>query len=205
MKRACRHNRCAPPPPLAREGVTAAKIPPEQRALARRDTSTSPASGRGKWKSRRRHALRPTSAIVAFIAASLGLSLHTKAEEPVPYKIVGDGIPASLTGSPGDAARGRTLVLARTTTCILCHSGPFPETRFQGDLAPDLAGAGNRWTASQLRLRLVDASRFNAETIMPSYYRSDGLVRVGRNFVGKPILSATEIEDIVAFLATLRD
>ncbi|MCJ9733425.1 sulfur oxidation c-type cytochrome SoxX [Bradyrhizobium sp. PRIMUS42] len=141
--------------------------------------------------------------IAALIAASLACA--ASANELVPYKIVGDGIPASLTGSPGDAARGRTLVLARTTTCILCHSGPFPETRFQGDLAPDLTGAGNRWTASQLRLRLVDASRFNAQTIMPSYFRNDGFVRVGRNFAGKPILSTAEIEDIVAFLATLRD
>ena len=120
-------------------------------------------------------------------------------------KIVGSGVPESLTGSPGDATRGRALVLDRSTTCILCHSGPFPETRFQGDLAPDLSGAGNRWTASQLRLRLVDAAHFNPDTIMPSYYRNDGLVRVGRNFAGKPILSAAEIEDIVAFLAALRD
>jgi sulfur-oxidizing protein SoxX len=128
-----------------------------------------------------------------------------RADELVAYTIVGDGIPASLTGAPGDAGRGRALVLARTTTCILCHSGPFPETRFQGDLAPDLTGAGNRWSTSQLRLRLVDASRFNADTIMPSYYRNEGLARVGRSFAGKPILSAAEIEDIVAFLATLRD
>ncbi|PDT90454.1 sulfur oxidation c-type cytochrome SoxX [Bradyrhizobium sp. Y36] len=143
--------------------------------------------------------------IAALIAASLALSWAASAEELVPYKIAGDGIPISLTGAPGEAARGRALVLARTTTCILCHSGPFPETRFQGDLAPDLTGVGNRWTASQLRLRLVDASRFNAQTIMPSYYRNERLVRVGRNFAGKPILSAAEIEDIVAFLATLRD
>jgi sulfur-oxidizing protein SoxX len=123
----------------------------------------------------------------------------------VPYKIVGDTIPEPLTGKPGDPAHGRELMLARTTTCILCHSGPFPEARFQGDLAPDLAGTGNWWSAGQLRLRLVDASRFNPQTIMPSYYRNDGLVRVGRNLAGKPILSAAEIEDIVAFLATLRD
>ncbi|MCK1745411.1 sulfur oxidation c-type cytochrome SoxX [Bradyrhizobium sp. 139] len=140
----------------------------------------------------------------ALIVVSLALTYGASAEQLAPYNIVGDGIVESLTGAPGDAARGRALVLARTTTCILCHSGPFPETRFQGDLAPDLTAAGNRWTASQLRLRLVDASRFNPETIMPSYYRTDGLVRVGRNFAGKPILSATEIEDIVAFLATLR-
>lgn len=137
--------------------------------------------------------------------ASLACVAGVQAEELVPYTTVGNGIPDSLTGLPGDAARGRALVLARTTTCILCHSGPFPETRFQGDLAPDLTGAGNRWSVSQLRLRLVDASRFNQQTIMPSYYRNDGLVRVGRNFAGKPILSAVEIEDIVAYLATLRD
>jgi sulfur-oxidizing protein SoxX len=121
------------------------------------------------------------------------------------YTITAEGIPDTLTGAPGDAARGRALVLERSSTCILCHSGPFAEARFQGDLAPSLAGAGSRWSASQLRLRLVDASRFNAQTIMPSYYRIDGLARVGPNWRGKPILSADQIEDIVAFLATLRD
>ncbi|MCK1382661.1 sulfur oxidation c-type cytochrome SoxX [Bradyrhizobium sp. 21] len=141
----------------------------------------------------------------ALVTITLAPATVASAEELTSYKIVGDGIPASLTGAPGDAARGRALVLARTTTCILCHSGPFTETRFQGDLAPDLTGSGNRWSASQLRLRLVDAARFNPDTIMPSYYRNDHFVRVGRNFAGKPILSAVEIEDIVAFLATLRD
>lgn len=142
---------------------------------------------------------------IAALIVGLAFVANARAEGIAPYKITGDGIADSLTGVSGDAARGRALVLARTTTCILCHSGPFPETRFQGDLAPDLTGAGNRWTVSQLRLRMVDASRFNPDTIMPSYYRTDGLVRVGRNFTGKPILSAAEIEDIVAYLATLRD
>lgn len=143
--------------------------------------------------------------IAALIVGLAFVATGTRAEGLAPYQITGDGIADSLTGVPGDAARGRALVLARTTTCILCHSGPFPETRFQGDLAPDLTGAGNRWTVSQLRLRMVDASRFNPDTIMPAYYRADGLVRVGRNFTDKPILSAAEIEDIVAYLATLRD
>jgi len=142
---------------------------------------------------------------IALTAAALALPGVVSAQGLAPYKIVGDGIQESLTGAPGDAARGRALVLERTNTCILCHSGPFPETRFQGDLAPDLSGSGSRWSASQLRLRLVDASRLNPETIMPSYYRIDGINRVGRNFVGKPVLSAAEIEDIVAYLATLRD
>jgi sulfur-oxidizing protein SoxX len=121
------------------------------------------------------------------------------------YSVVGDAIPDSLTGMPGDAARGRTLVPERTSTCILCHSGPFPEARFQGDLAPNLVGAGARWSQGQLRLRLVDASRLNPATIMPSYYRVDGLDRVGPAWRGKPILSAEQIEDMVAYLASLRE
>jgi len=140
------------------------------------------------------------------IAAVLALPASAGAQTTVAtYSIVGDGIPDSLTGTPGDIERGRALVLDRASTCILCHSGPFPETRFQGDLAPNLTGAGSRWSIGQLRLRLVDASRLNPATIMPSYYRVDGLDRVGRNWQGKPILSAEQIEDIVAYLATLRD
>jgi L-cysteine S-thiosulfotransferase len=138
-------------------------------------------------------------------AALFALPLQAIAQAPAPYKLVGDGIPDSLTGSPGDATRGRALVVERTSTCILCHSGPFPETALQGDLAPSLAGAGSRFSKGQLRLRLVDAAHFNPATIMPSYYRVDGLVRVGANWRGKPILSAGQIEDIVAYLATLRD
>ena len=144
------------------------------------------------------------SLLVAIVAA-LVLATMAKAEALRPYTIAGDAIPDSLTGKPGDAAHGRALVLDRASTCILCHSGPFPETRFQGDLAPNLAGAGNRWSVGQLRLRLVDASRLNPATIMPSYYRVEGLVRVGQIWRDKPILSAEQIEDIVAYLAKLRD
>ncbi|MGA7806893.1 sulfur oxidation c-type cytochrome SoxX [Bradyrhizobium sp.] len=129
----------------------------------------------------------------------------TAAQALAPYTVVGDGIPDSLTGAAGDAARGRALIVDRASTCILCHSGPFPEQKFQGDLAPSLAGAGSRWSVSQLRLRLVDASRLNPATIMPSYYRVDGLDRVGHAWRGKPILSAEQIEDILAYLATLRE
>jgi L-cysteine S-thiosulfotransferase len=122
-----------------------------------------------------------------------------------PTIVAGDAIAQSLTGMPGDAARGRALVLERSSTCILCHSGPFPEAKFQGDLAPNLAGAGSRWSAGQLRLRLVDASSLNPATIMPSYYRVEGLERVGPAWRGKPILSAEQIEDMVAYLTGLRE
>jgi sulfur-oxidizing protein SoxX len=132
------------------------------------------------------------------------LPAQAAAQALQPYAVTADTIAASLTGAPGDVTRGRALVLNRTSTCILCHSGPFPEEKFQGDLAPDLAGSGSRWSAGQLRLRLVDASRLNPATIMPSYYRIDGLTRVGPAWRGKPILSAEQIEDIVAYLVTLR-
>jgi sulfur-oxidizing protein SoxX len=135
----------------------------------------------------------------------LALPCAVGGQELRPYTITGDTIPESLTGAPGDAMRGRALVLERTSTCILCHSGPFPEEKFQGDLAPSLSGSGSRWSEGQLRLRLVSASRLNPATIMPSYYRVDGLDRVATAWRGKPILSAEQIEDIVAYLATLRE
>jgi sulfur-oxidizing protein SoxX len=122
-----------------------------------------------------------------------------------PYRVVGDAIPESLTGASGDPARGRAIVVKRESTCLLCHSGPFPEERFQGDLSPSLKGTGARWSEGELRLRMVDAGRLNPATIMPSFYRVDGLTRVARAWQGKPILSAEQIEDVVSYLTTLRD
>lgn len=123
-----------------------------------------------------------------------------------PDAIVGDAIPESLTGHPGDPARGRRIVADRTRgLCLLCHAGPFPEERFQGNLAPDLTGVGARRSAEALRLRLVDGRVLNPDTIMPSYYSLTNLDRVGRAWQGRPILDAGEIEDVVAFLATLRE
>jgi len=135
----------------------------------------------------------------------LALSGPVGAQGLPPYTVVGDALPEPLTGVRGDATRGRALIVERSNTCILCHSGPFPEQKFQGDLAPNLSGSGSRSSEGQLRLRLVDASRLNAATIMPSYYRVDGLHRVAAPWRGKPILSAEQIEDIVAYLVTLRE
>jgi sulfur-oxidizing protein SoxX len=117
-----------------------------------------------------------------------------------------DTIPESLTGAKGDPTRGRAIVANRQVgLCLLCHSGPFPEERFQGNLAPDLRGAGKRWSEGQLRLRIVDSARINPTTIMPAYHRTEGLTRVAPTWRGKPILSAEQIEDVVAFLMTLKD
>lgn len=128
------------------------------------------------------------------------------AQELRSYVIVGDSIPDSLTGRPGDAGRGRAIVADRTLgLCLLCHGGPRPDSPLQGTLAPSLAGAGARWSAGQLRLRLVAPARLVPDTIMPSYYRLDGLRRVAKKYDGKTILSAEQLEDVVAYLATLKD
>ena len=117
-----------------------------------------------------------------------------------------DAMPDSLTGAKGDPARGRAIVANRQVgLCLLCHSGPFPEERFQGNLAPDLKGAGSRLSEAQLRLKIVEPARVSPATIMPAYHRTEGLVRVAPAYRGKPVLSPEQIEDVVAFLVTLRD
>ena len=110
-----------------------------------------------------------------------------------------------LTNAPGDAVRGRAIVANRQLgLCLLCHTGPIPEERFQGNLAPDLSGAGSRLSAGQLRARMIDSSRFSPKSIMPAYFKVDGLTRVPVPLQGKTILSAQQIEDVVAYLQTLR-
>jgi sulfur-oxidizing protein SoxX len=141
----------------------------------------------------------------ALLANGIG-SVPAAAEGLRAFAVIGDAVPDSLTGEKGDAARGRAIVANRQVgLCLLCHSGPFPQERLQGNLAPDLAGAGSRSTEGQLRLRIIDASRLNPDTIMPPYYRVDGLTHVAASFRGRPIFTAEQIEDVVAFLVTLRD
>ena len=110
-----------------------------------------------------------------------------------------------LTAQPGDAARGRAIVASRQSgLCLLCHSGPFPEERFQGNLAPELSEIAQRLSVGAIRARIVDARRLNPETIMPPYFRTDGLVRVAGFFVGQTLLNAQQIEDVIAYLQSLK-
>ena len=116
-----------------------------------------------------------------------------------------DSIPASLTGAKGDPARGRAIVANRQVgLCLLCHSGPIPDERFQGNLAPDLTAVGARLSEGQIRQRIVDPTKVNPQSIMPAYYKSEGLVRVAPAYRGKTVLTAEQIEDIVAYLLTLK-
>lgn len=138
-------------------------------------------------------------------ALALSWALSASTANAAELRRVDDGLPDSLTGQPGDPARGRAVVLNRAVSaCLLCHSGPFPEAPFQGTLAPSLEGAGGRLSADQIRLRLVDPTVLDPKSIMPAYYRIEGLNRVGATWRGKPVLTAAQIEDVVAYLATLK-
>jgi L-cysteine S-thiosulfotransferase len=122
------------------------------------------------------------------------------------YRVQGDAVPAPLTGRPGDAARGAALIADRQKSlCVLCHTGPFPDPHLQGDLGPTLSGIGGRLTDAQIRLRLIDMKALNPDSIMPSYHRPSGAERVAAAWRGKPILEAGEVEDLVAYLVTLKD
>jgi sulfur-oxidizing protein SoxX len=123
--------------------------------------------------------------------------------------VVGDGMPQPLTSSAGDAERGRSIVGSRQTgLCMLCHSGPvsadFPQASLQGQLATDLNGVGVRWSEAQLRLRIVDSRLINPDSLMPALHRTQGLQRVGRAWQDRPVLDAQQVEDVVAYLKTLR-
>ncbi|RDJ20970.1 sulfur oxidation c-type cytochrome SoxX [Bosea caraganae] len=122
-----------------------------------------------------------------------------------PYEVVGDAIPRPLGGFTGDPAHGEQLVRDRERgNCLICHQGADPREPFQGTIGPPLAGVGARLDAGQIRLKLVDASRLNPETVMPPYFRTEGLRDVSPQYRGKPALSAQEIEDVVAYLASLK-
>jgi sulfur-oxidizing protein SoxX len=121
-----------------------------------------------------------------------------------PYGVTGDTIPMPLTQESGDPARGRSVVAGRDANCLLCHEVPETGERFMGNLAPPLTAVGARYGAGQLRLRIVDSSRLNHDTIMPAYFRATGLNQVAPAYRGLTILSAQQVEDVVAYLQTLR-
>lgn len=120
------------------------------------------------------------------------------------FEVVGGAIPRPLTPQPGDAVRGRAIALDRSKgNCITCHAMPV-DAAFQGDLGPPLAGVADRYEPGELRLRLVDSKRINPDSNMPPYHRVEGLLNVRRQYAGRPILTAQEVEDVLAYLLTLR-
>ncbi len=152
--------------------------------------------------------LRPFSAIAPAVALALGLVAGSGAgaEELVAHRIVDDSrIDQSLTGAPGDAARGREVAFnTKQGNCLACHKMPIPEQQFHGDVGPDISEVGSALSEGELRLRIVNAKVLNPDTIMPAFYRNDSFQRVMKKFQGKTILSAQQVEDVVAYLLTLK-
>lgn len=111
-----------------------------------------------------------------------------------------------LTETPGDAGRGREIAFARERgNCIVCHAIPSPDMGYHGNLGPPLDGIAVKRTVAELRMRLVDSRLVNRATLMPPYHATDGLTRVGKGFAGRPVLTAQEVEDVIAFLLTLEE
>ena len=144
----------------------------------------------------------------AAAAATQSVAAAPSGSEPgslAKFRVIADGIPEAIGGTTGNAERGRALILGReAANCVLCHAVPEPGLRFSGNLGPPLGGVARTFSVAQLRLRVVDNMRVKPATIMPSYYRIEGFDQVAGAYRGKPILDAEQIEDIVAYLATLR-
>lgn len=140
------------------------------------------------------------------VLAALLLAAWPAGAQVAPYVVTGDAIDAPLAGLSGDAARGGAVVRNReSANCLICHAIPDPREPFMGEVGPPLAGVGARLSAGQIRLRLVDPTLVNPGAVMPAYHRTEGLVNVDPRFRGRPVLGAQEIEDVVAFLLTLRE
>ena len=133
------------------------------------------------------------------------LSYLSANEDLVLYDIIDYTIPNSLTNIEGNIKNGREIVLSRQGNCLACHKIPDEDVLFQGDVGPNLAGVGNRYTIAELRLRLVNPYVLNPDSVMPAFYKVAGLKRVDKKYREKSILSAQQIEDVISWLATLKD
>lgn len=166
------------------------------------------------WAERREEealTLRMALFALALIAATATIGSmageRAAAAELIKYEVVDEiSIPASLTGKPGDPVEGRKVVINRKLgNCLACHRLPIPEQSFHGQTGPDLAGVADRYSEGELRLRVVNPKIINPDTMMPAFYRTEGLTRVMKKFQGKPILTAEQVEDVIAYLKTLKE
>lgn len=139
------------------------------------------------------------------LTAALALSAAVQAAGPSDVMIEDGQIKQSLTGQPGDPANGRKVAINRKQgNCLACHTMPVPEQQYHGEIGPDLNGVAGRLSEGELRLRVVNAKAAIPGSFMPAFYRTDGLHRVLKGFQGKTILTAQQVEDVVAYLKTLK-
>ena len=144
--------------------------------------------------------LMPAALAVLLFAA------EAAAQQPIKLDIVDGAVPGSLTGNPGNSDAGKKVFLTRTLgNCLACHKVTSLESEeFHGEFGPSLDGVASRYTEAQLRLIVADPKQIFTNTVMPAFYKNDGLNRVRPEFVGKTILTPAQVEDVVAFLETLK-
>jgi L-cysteine S-thiosulfotransferase len=143
--------------------------------------------------------------LVAFIPAALIAEAASSESTLLPYVVSGDAVLKPLGELKGEAGRGEEIVRDRRIgNCLICHQFPFKDEPFQGEIGPALTGIGTRLTAGEIRLRLIDESVLNTGTVMPPYYRVEKLTNVAPQYAGMPGLTAQQIEDVVAYLASLK-
>ena len=151
------------------------------------------------------------------LVASVGFAAAAHAADVAPGDVVYDdygAVEQSLTGTPGNPEEGAKIVGSKKLgNCIACHQvSALPDIPFQGEIGPMLDGAGDRWTEAELRGIVANAKMLFEGTMMPAFYKDSGYIRPGKGYTGKaaddtlgPILAAQQIEDVVAYLATLKE
>ncbi|MEE4235114.1 MAG: sulfur oxidation c-type cytochrome SoxX [Anderseniella sp.] len=147
---------------------------------------------------------------VAGLGLAFAISGAAMAAElaPAEVKFTDDmTVEVSLTGTPGDPAKGREVFANRRLgNCLACHANTdMKDQLFHGDVGPSLDGVGSRWNEAQLRAILVDSKKVFTDTTMPGFYTLEVGKDVREESVGKTILGAQDVEDVLAYLATLKE
>ena len=144
--------------------------------------------------------------VAGAVALTLGLGGPALADEQIAYTVVEDGIPQALTSEAGNPERGREVMINRKEgNCLACHAiSALSDQPFHGEVGPTLDGVAERWEVPQMRLLVVNSKEVFEDTIMPAFYKAEGYNRVAKKFDGKSILTAQQVEDVIAFLQTLK-